>query len=66
MSFDRNQKKARAPYLKKQFHGAPEFRESDRNYLRYHDYWTGLSSSGLTASAGPCGGLAGAAGSGRR
>jgi uncharacterized protein (TIGR02271 family) len=55
ISFDRYQKTARAPYLKKQFHGAPEFRESDRNYQRYHDYWTGLG-----------GELASAAGSGRR
>ncbi len=55
MSFDSYQKKARAPYLKKQFHDAPEFRESDRNYLRYHDYWTGLSASAARA-----------AGSGRR
>jgi uncharacterized protein (TIGR02271 family) len=56
MTFDRDQKIARAPYLKKQFHGAPEFRESDRNFQRYDDYWTGLGD----------GALAGAAGSGRR
>jgi len=55
ISFDRNRKSAHAPYLKKQFQGAPEFHESDRNYHRYHDYWTGLG-----------GELASAAGSGRR
>jgi uncharacterized protein (TIGR02271 family) len=56
MTFDRYQKNARVPYLKKQFHDAPEFRESERNFQRYNDYWTGLSG----------GELAGAAGSGRR
>jgi len=57
ISFDLSQKSARAPYLKKQFHGAPEYRENDRNFHRYHDYWTGLGGGGE---------LAGAAGSGRR
>jgi len=56
MTFDRSQKSARAPYLKKQFHGAPEFREGERNFQRYNDYWTGLGG----------GELAGAAGAGRR
>ncbi|HZF38793.1 MAG TPA: DUF2382 domain-containing protein [Blastocatellia bacterium] len=51
ISFDLNQKKARAPYLKKQFHGAPEYRESDRDYHRYHDYWTGLGGE-FTSAAG--------------
>jgi uncharacterized protein (TIGR02271 family) len=55
ISFDRYQKSARAPYLKKQFHGAPEYRESDRNFTSYSDYWTNLGG----------GELAGAAGSGR-
>jgi hypothetical protein len=56
ITFDRQQKSARAPYLKKQFHDAPEFRESERNFQRYNDYWTNLGG----------GELAGAAGSGRR
>jgi uncharacterized protein (TIGR02271 family) len=56
VSFDRSQKTARAPYLKNHFHGAPEYRENERNFHRYHDYWTGLGG----------GELAGAAGSGRR
>jgi uncharacterized protein (TIGR02271 family) len=56
INFDRYQKNARAPYLKKQFHDAPEFHESERNFQRYNEYWTGLSG----------GELAGAAGSGRR
>ncbi|MGH9755158.1 MAG: DUF2382 domain-containing protein [Blastocatellia bacterium] len=52
--FDSSKKKASVPYLKTQFQGAPEYSESDRDYQRHHDYWIGL------------GGLAGAAGSGRR
>ncbi|HEY8461272.1 MAG TPA: DUF2382 domain-containing protein [Blastocatellia bacterium] len=56
ISFDRSQKSAQAPYLKKQFHNAPEYQEGDRNFQRYHDYWTGLGG----------GELAGAAGAGRR
>ncbi|MBO0860145.1 MAG: DUF2382 domain-containing protein [Chloracidobacterium sp.] len=56
IKFDRYQRSGRAPYLKKQFHSAPEYRESDTNFHRYHDYWTGLGG----------GELAGAAGSGRR
>jgi uncharacterized protein (TIGR02271 family) len=55
LSFESQQKKARAPYLKKQFHNAPEYREGDQDFLRYNNYWTGLG-----------GALAGAAGSGRR
>jgi uncharacterized protein (TIGR02271 family) len=54
--FDRYQKTAQAPYLKKQFHNAPEYRESDRNFQAYNDFWTGIGG----------GELAGAAGSGRR
>ena len=55
INFDRYQKSARAPYLKKHFQGAPEYRESDRDYQRYYEYWTGLG-----------GEYAGAAGAGRR
>jgi uncharacterized protein (TIGR02271 family) len=56
ISFDPYQKTAQAPYLKKQFHNAPEYRESDRNFQRYDDFWTGIGGREL----------AGAAGSGRR
>jgi uncharacterized protein (TIGR02271 family) len=56
ISFDRYQKTAQAPFLKKQFHDAPEYRESDSNFQRYNDFWTGFGG----------GELAGAAGSGRR
>ncbi|HEX5083716.1 MAG TPA: DUF2382 domain-containing protein [Blastocatellia bacterium] len=52
MTFDRHQKSARAPYLKKQFHGAPEFRDEERNFQRYNDYWTGLGGGELTSAAG--------------
>jgi uncharacterized protein (TIGR02271 family) len=55
INFDRYQKSARAPYLKKNFQGGPEYRESDRDYQRYYEYWTGLG-----------GEYAGAAGAGRR
>jgi uncharacterized protein (TIGR02271 family) len=56
ISFDRYQQTAQAPFLKKQFHDAPEYRESDRNFQSYNDFWTGFGG----------GELAGAAGSGRR
>jgi hypothetical protein len=55
INFDRYRKSARAPHLKQQFQGAPEYRESDRDYQRYYEYWTGLG-----------GEYAGAAGAGRR
>jgi hypothetical protein len=55
INFDRYQKSARAPYLKKHFQGAPEYRESDRDYQRHYEHWTGLG-----------GEYAGAAGAGRR
>jgi uncharacterized protein (TIGR02271 family) len=55
INFDYSQKSARAPYLKRQFQGAPEYRESDLDYRRYYEYWTGLG-----------GEYAGAAGAGRR
>ena len=55
INFDRYQKSARAPYLKKNFQGGPEYRESDRDYQRYYEYWTGLGDE-----------YAGAAGAGRR
>jgi hypothetical protein len=55
INFDRYQKSARAQYLKKQFHGAPEYRESERDYQRHYEYWTGFG-----------GEYAGAAGAGRR
>jgi uncharacterized protein (TIGR02271 family) len=55
INFDYYQKRARAPYLKQQFQGAPEYRESDLDYRGYYEYWTGLG-----------GEYAGAAGAGRR
>jgi hypothetical protein len=51
MTFDRYQKSARAPYLKKQFHDAPEYHESDRNFQRINDYWTGLGGGELSRAA---------------
>ncbi|MGE0132946.1 MAG: DUF2382 domain-containing protein [Blastocatellales bacterium] len=54
ISFDRAQSKARAPYIKEQFRSAPEYHESDRDFHRHFDYWSGST-----------GGFAGVAGSGR-